>query len=71
MTLRDLVEQFNIQGKVNVKICKNDEIVSVLMTDDFESEYKFLNHSKYMNKRVMFMYCACDMLQIELEDETM
>lgn len=71
MTLEDLMNNIEIQGRVQVKVIdENGDLISVLETDYFEYEYDFFK-SEYVTMEVKFMYSAQDILQIEIEERTM
>ena len=55
MTIRDLLDQVNIEGAVQIKETQDDDIVVVYETDDirFEDNRKI---KRYLNREITYMY---------------
>lgn len=55
MTIRDLLDQVNIEGAVQIKETRDDDIVVVYETDDirFEDNRKI---KRYLNREITYMY---------------
>lgn len=55
MTIRDLLDQVNIEGAVQIKETQDDDIVVVYETDDirFEDNRKI---KRYLNREIIYMY---------------
>lgn len=55
MTIRDLLDQVNVEGAVQIKETQDDDIVVVYETDDirFEDNRKI---KRYLNREIIYMY---------------
>ena len=55
MTIRDLLDQVNIEGAVQIKETRDDDIVVVYETDDirFEDNRKL---KRYLDREITYMY---------------
>lgn len=67
MTIRDLIEQFEIQGKFIVKKWsdKYETYTTLVEGDDFEYE-KHKIKNKYLDAEITYMYAAGNTLNIEV-----
>lgn len=68
MTIRDLMEQFEIQGAYYIKAWNNDYDTYTTLAEgkDFESE-KYKINSKYLDTKITYMYALDKVLNIEVE----
>lgn len=70
MSIRDLIDQFEIQGMFNIKVW-NDEIsdYEILANGkDFECE-KFNINEDILERRITYLYAVDGVLNIEIEEE--
>ena len=68
MCIRDMIEQFEIQGAYHIKQWDNRicDCVTVAKGKDFEIE-KYDIDSEVLGRRIAYMYVVDDVLNIEIE----
>lgn len=69
LCIRELMEQFEIQGAYCIKMIQDDDGESVKVVakgDDFEFEYYDID-DRYMELEIVYMYAIDGVLHIEIE----
>lgn len=70
MTIRDLIEQFEIQGAYSIKRWRDDWNDYEKFAEGEEFEYEKHKFSEdCLNTKITYMYATCGVLNIELEEE--
>lgn len=68
MTIQDLIDQFTIQGGYIIKMWNDEAEDSVTLAEGSDFEYEHYKiKSKYLNKRITYMYAVDGVLNIEVE----
>lgn len=65
LTIRDLIEQFEIQGEYQVSAYDHENDKRIILAEGYE--IKFLkNNEKYLNAEIIYMYAENSVLIIEI-----
>ena len=68
MTIRDMIDQFAIQGPYCIKTLVDDDIQTLVDGTDFECEFNQIDDI-YFDMEITYIYVANNMLNIEIELE--
>lgn len=68
MCIRELIDQFEIQGKFIIKVWEDDsfDCVTLAKGDDFECD-KWNINEEILERKISYMYVVDNMLNIEVE----
>lgn len=70
MSIRDLMDQFEIQGKFEIKTYDDDydDVVTLAKGNDFECERHKIRES-ILDAEILYLYSANGMLNIEIKGD--
>lgn len=66
MTIRDLMENFTIQGRYVVKQWNNEEEIYKVVATGFSFENEIWQYDEVLDYDITYMYCQDDELIIEI-----
>ena len=69
MCIRELLDQFEIQGAYHIKVWKDDVEEYATLADGIDFEYKYDEiNEDILERRITYMYAVDGVLVIEVED---